>query len=91
MFYNTTNLNGNELLCSQIKAISLEKRVYELFKEKQIPMSWTECYNLLPNENEVSLKRSLTCLADKFKLKKDLNDKTVSKYGKQCYRYKLIN
>jgi hypothetical protein len=88
-YYDTTNLSLYELHQAQIKAISLEKRVYELFKEKNKPMSWSEVYDFLPAENEVSIKRSITNLKNKFRLKKT-DDMAWSKYNVLCHKYELI-
>jgi hypothetical protein len=88
-YYNTTHESGQLLLQYEYKAISLERIVLELFKMQNKPLTWSDVHLIIPNVNEVSLKRSITNLKTSGHLEKT-KEKGISIYGKPAYKYRLI-
>lgn len=89
MYYNTTGQSGQYLLQLEGKAKSLEYIVLKIFERENRPMTWSEVKALIPEANEVSLKRSISNLKNRFKLEKT-SELVNSIYGVPAHRYKLI-
>jgi predicted transcriptional regulator len=89
-YYKTTELSPQLLMEFTEVAVTQEQIVLEVFRAHRSAMSWSEVSGFLPDMNESSLKRSLTNLMDRGILKKT-DDVVLSKYGKPCHRYEIIN
>lgn len=89
MYYNTTNQTGQYLLDLENRSESLEKKVLKIFEKENRSMTWSEVKALIPEANEVSLKRSISNLKNRFKLEKT-SELVNSIYGVPAHRYKLL-
>lgn len=88
-YFNTTGQTGQVLIDFEQRAESLEKKVLKVFEKENKPMAWHEVKAILPDANEVSLKRSISNLKNRFKLEKT-SELVNSIYGVPAHRYKLI-
>ena len=95
MYYRTVNIPDQMAIDLSVRNKSQQDRVFELFCEKKIPMSWSEVSGFLPDLNEVSLKRCLSDLSNEQRFEpgdwmlKKTKDKVLSKHRHPCYRYCL--
>jgi hypothetical protein len=87
--YNTTHESGQLLLAYEYKSIALEKVVLGIYRKYNTPLNWSEVHLIIPEVNEVSLKRSITNLKTSGHLEKT-KEKGISIYGRPAYKYKLI-
>lgn len=88
MYYNTTNMKGQILIEFESKSEAQKDMIYNFFKIHEVYMCWSELSKYFPDMNEVSLKRCLSDLKNEGKLVKT-NEKSISKYGRPAYKYKL--
>ena len=90
VYYNTTNLKGDELKTSQKKAVSQEQKLLEIFKNHQIPLSPTEVRRNFtsPFAPLTSIRRALSNLTRDGKLEKT-SKKKLGMYGKLEHCWKL--
>jgi hypothetical protein len=86
-FYNTINESGQTLLDFESKAISLEELVYVFFQRKTIA-NWCDAYKFINGSHEISIKRSISNLANAGKLIKT-KDMVMGIYGKKVHLYKI--
>jgi len=87
--YNTTHESGQLLLQYEYVALSLEKIVLEIYKQQNRALTWSDVHSIIPNANEVSLKRSITNLKTSGLLEKT-KEKGISIYGRPSYKYRLL-
>ena len=90
VYYNTTNLKGDELKTSQKKTASQEQKVLKIFNKYQIPLSPTEVYRNFTSSNAplTSIRRALSNLTRDGKLEKT-SKKKLGMYGKYEHCWKL--
>ena len=89
MYYNTTNLKGDELKTSQKKTVSQEQKILEIFKNHQIPLSPTDIFsNFFKKTPLTSIRRALSNLTRDGKLEKT-SKKKLGMYGKYEHCWKL--
>lgn len=90
VYYNTTNLKGDELKTSQKKTASQEQKVLKIFNKYQIPLSPTEVYRNFtsPNAPLTSIRRALSNLTRDGQLEKT-SKKKLGMYGKYEHCWKL--
>lgn len=90
VYYNTTNLKGDELKTSQKKAVSQEQKILEIFNKYQIPLSPTEVYRNFapPYAPLTSIRRALSNLTRDGKLEKT-SKKKLGMYGKYEHCWQL--
>lgn len=90
MYHNTTNQKGQILIDFTAKTESQEGMIWNFFTiHKGESFTWTDVQKHFPDMNEVSLKRCLSDLKNAGKLVKT-NEKSISKYGRPAYKYKLV-
>lgn len=92
MYYNTTNLKGDELKTSQKRTVSQEQKILEIFKDRKIDLSPTDVYKIFAfyfkNVPLTSIRRALSNLTKDGKLKKT-SKKRLGMYGKHEHCWKL--
>ena len=91
VYYNTTNLKGDELKTSQKKAVSQEQKILDIFYKYQIPLSPTDIYGDFfksVNAPITSIRRALSNLTKDGKLEKT-SKKKFGMYGKTEHCWKL--
>lgn len=90
MYYNTTNLKGDELKTSQKKTVSQEQKILDIFKKHQVPLSPTDVYRNFapPYAPLTSIRRALSNLTKDGKLEKT-SKMTMGNYGKLEHCWKL--
>lgn len=88
--HNSTRESGQLLLQYEYVAISLERIVLEIYRKYNVPLNWSELHLIIPNANEVSLKRSITNLKTSGHLEKT-KEKGISIYGRPAFKYKIVN
>jgi hypothetical protein len=89
-FHNTIEETGQTLLQFEAEALTQENLVMEIFRRVNRPLAWGEVRGLLPGDmHEVSIKRSITNLANRGTLKKT-GERVMGPYGKQTHGYALI-
>jgi hypothetical protein len=88
VYYNTTNLKGDELKKSQKKTISQESAIYDMFK-KQIWMTPSDAYYEFDEKFPLtSIRRAFTNLTKRNKIEKT-NEMGMGMYGKLEHCWKL--
>ena len=82
-YFNTTNLEGEDLRDAKQKATNQNDLVIELFREKQDPMTPSEVWKILIGRNSIksvtpltSIRRSITSLTTAGLLELTTNQKT---------------
>ena len=89
-YFNSTNETGQTLLSFTDKANNQEGIILDVFNTYFRPLTWSDVQRLLPvSMNEISIKRSISCLKKKGILEKT-SEKEIGIYGKPNYKYKLI-
>ena len=89
VYYNTTNLKGDQLKKSQKKTVSQEQKILEIFNNHQIPLSPTDIFsNFFKNTPLTSIRRALSNLTKDGKLEK-ISKKKIGSYGKLEHCWKL--
>tara|TARA_R100001460_G_scaffold108159_2_gene158477 strand:+ start:1028 stop:1321 length:294 start_codon:yes stop_codon:yes gene_type:complete len=92
VYYNTTNLKGDELKTSQKKAVSQEQKILDIFNKYQIPLSPTDIYSDFfksINAPITSIRRALSNLTRDGKLEKT-SKKKLGMYGKYEHCWQLV-
>ena len=89
-YYNTTNLSGNELSESKVKAFSQEEIIYSFMKDNENLMFTPFEINkiVLPNCPITSIRRAMTNLTNRNKLEKTEYCRNGD-YNKKNYLWKI--
>lgn len=89
-YYNTTNLEKEALKKCRKAVVSQEKKILEIFKNHQIPLSPTDIFsNFFKKTPLTSIRRALSNLTRDGKLEK-ISKMKIGSYGKleHCWRLK---
>lgn len=93
-YYNTTDINGSDLMEAVVKCNAQGEVVYLLFKnyKRMSPSDVWEKYVYLTHKTDTpltSIRRAITCLTNENRLTQTKHSK-IGRYGRKEYIWELL-